>query len=195
MIGPIRIVSERSIGANTRRLEAVTGTATIDLMRENERVLAEAAESLQATPAEVPAAAARLATRGRALEDEMKALRRARLGDDAIELAASAPANAGVVVARRDGLEPNDLRDLALGVRDRSGVRAVALAGTPDDERVTLVVAVTKESGLDARGAAAAAAKSIGGGGGGSPELATAGGKRPEGIEEALEQLRELLGA
>jgi alanyl-tRNA synthetase len=195
MIGPIRIVSERSIGANTRRVEAVTGTATIDLMRETEAMLAAAAESLLTTPTEVPSAAARLATRGRALEDEMKALKRVSLGDDAAALAAEAAANGGIVIARRDGLEPNELRDLALDVRDRSGVRGVALAGSLDSERVSLVVAVTKDSGLDARAAATQAAKAVGGGGGGSAQLATAGGKRPEGIPEALEQLKSLLGA
>ncbi|MGH9172076.1 MAG: alanine--tRNA ligase [Acidimicrobiales bacterium] len=195
MIGPIRIVSERSIGANTRRIEAVTGTATIDVMRESERVLQSAAEALQTTPGEVPAAAARLASRGRAIEDEIRGLRLAQSGHDAVGLAAEAAGNGGIVVARRDGLEPGELRDLALGVRDRSGVRGVALVGAPGDGRVSLVVAVGKDSGLHAGRVASEAAKAVGGGGGGSAELATAGGKQPGGIPDALERLKALLEA
>jgi alanyl-tRNA synthetase len=72
----------------------------------------------------------------------------------------------------------------------------VALAGLAgDDGRVALVVATTKDSGLDARSTASTAAKAVGGGGGGTPELATAGGKQPDGIDDALDRLRELLGA
>jgi alanyl-tRNA synthetase len=88
------------------------------------------------------------------------------------------------------------MRELALGVRDRPGVSRVGLAGVVgDDGRVALVVAVTKDSGTDARTVASAAAKAVGGGGGGSPELATAGGRTASGIGEALDQMRELLGA
>jgi alanyl-tRNA synthetase len=124
-------------------------------------------------------------------------VRTAALGDDAAVLAEEATANGGgVVVARRDGLDPNALRDLALSVRDRPGVRGVALAGLVGvDGRVALVVAARKDSGIDARSAASAAAKAVGGGGGGTPELATAGGKVPAGIGEALDQLRAMLGA
>jgi alanyl-tRNA synthetase len=75
-------------------------------------------------------------------------------------------------------------------------VRGVALAGLVGvDGRVALVVAARKDSGIDARSAASAAAKAVGGGGGGTPELATAGGKVPAGIGEALDQLRAMLGA
>jgi alanyl-tRNA synthetase len=196
MIGPMRIVSERSIASNTRRIEAATGTATLAMMREAEETLTAAAEVLQTTPPEVVTAAQRVLARQRVLEHELAAVRGAALGVDASALAEQAAGNGGVVVAQRDGLEPNELRDLALSVRDRPGVRGVGLAGiVGDDGRVALVVAARKDSGLDARSAAAAAAKVVGGGGGGTPELATAGGKQPAGIGEALGVLRDLLGA
>jgi len=194
MIGPLHIVSESSIGANTRRIEALTGTATLERYRDTDRTLGEAAEVLKATPGEVPQALGRLAARARDLEDDLRQLRRGQLGADAASLAASAQSEDGVAVARRDGLDPVALRELALAARDRGGVRAVALAGDPGDGRVALVVAVTKDSGLDARAAASEAAKLVGGGGGGSPELATAGGRDPSGIDLALARLRELLG-
>jgi alanyl-tRNA synthetase len=201
MIGPLRIVSESSIGANTRRVEAVTGTSSLSRIRETDRTLTEAAELLRAQPADVPVAVGRLLQRQRSLEEELRDVRVDQLRHDAAELAASATASngsggpAGVVVARRDGLDPNTMRELALAVRDRPGVRGVGLVGVPSPDRVAVVVAVTKDSGLDARTAASDAAKAVGGGGGGSPELATAGGKDPSGIDEALERLRRALGA
>jgi alanyl-tRNA synthetase len=196
MIGPLRIISERSIASNTRRIEASTGTTTLEMMRAADQVLADAAEVLQSTPLDVAAAAERAQGRQRELEHELATMRVARLGVDAQSLAEEAVAGSGVVVARRDGLDPNAMRDLALGVRDRPGVKAVGLAGvTGDDGRVVLVVATVKGSGIDARTVASAAARAVGGGGGGSPELATAGGKAVAGIGEALDAMRELLGA
>ncbi len=191
MIGPIRIVSEGSIGANTRRVEAVTGAVSLAHIREADRTLLAAAELLRAQPDEVPAAVSRLVSRQRALEDELADLRAGQVGAIADQLLSSAVD--GLVIARQDDLDANELRDLALSVRDRQGIRGVGLGSVAGDGRVALVVAVTKDSGLDARAAASEAAKAVGGGGGGSQELATAGGRDASGIDRAVEVLRSLL--
>jgi len=116
-------------------------------------------------------------------------LRSEQLRGEADELAAGAVA--GAVVGRRDGLEAGELRDLAIAVRDLLGVDAVGLVGVTGPERVGVVVAARKESGIDARAAAVQAAEAVGGGGGGTPELATAGGRNTAGIEQALRKLSE----
>ncbi len=193
MVGPLQIVSEGSIGANTRRIEALTGSASLAHIKELDARLEEAAELLRAQPEEVGEALSRLLARQRALEDELRQLRAGELQESAARLAEGAVL--GRVVARRDGLDPNELRQLALLVRDRPGVEAVALAGLPAPGRVALVVAVEKGSALDAKSVAAEAAREIGGGGGGSPELATAGGRDPGGIDKAIARLEELLAA
>ncbi len=191
MIGPMKIVSEGSIGANTRRIEALTGEASLAYMTELGERLEEAAELLRAQPEELGEALSRLLARQKSLEDELKARRAGELQERVAELAAAA--SDGLVVLRLDGLEPNELRQLALRLRDRPGMKGVGLVGLAAPGRVALVVATTASSGLDARSAASAAAKEIGGGGGGSPELATAGGREEAGIEQALSVLREQL--
>ena len=193
MIGPIQVVSESSIGSNLRRIFAVTGAASLDRIRQQDRVLDRAAELLKATPEEVDAAIERLLQRQRALDDELKDTRAQAARSGASGLAAGAVD--GAVVARQDGLDQNGLKELALAVRDQPGIRAVVLVGSPDGERVALVSVVTKDSGLDARQLIAEAKTTVGGGGGGKdPTMAVAGGRHVDRIDEALEQARAALG-
>ena len=192
-IGPLQVVSEASIGSNTRRIEAVTGEASLARFRFFERAAEAASERLRTQPSDLPSAVDRLLTSQRTLEEQLRTLRGEQLRNEADALAASA--DGGRVVARRDGLESVELRDLAIAVRDHPGIEAVGLAGVTGPERVALVVAVRKDSGVDARQAAAAAASAVGGGGGGAPELATAGGRNVAGIDEALRLLSEALGS
>ena len=100
----------------------------------------------------------------------------------------------GVVVARVDGLARDDLRSLALAVRDQPGVRAVVLGGAPDGGGVALVAAASQDSGLDAGELIADAARTVGGGGGKNPDLAVAGGRDPSRLDEALDQARVAAG-
>ncbi|MGO9963796.1 MAG: alanine--tRNA ligase [Acidimicrobiales bacterium] len=197
-IGPLQVVSEASIGSNTRRIEAVTGEASLARFRSFQRSVEEASQRLRTQPAELTTAVDRLLASQRTLEEQLRTLRADELRKDADALAAAAVAAApgpmaGRVVGRRDGLEANELRDLAIAVRDHAGVEAVGLAGVTGPERVALVVATRKGSGIDARAAAVQAAGAVGGGGGGTPELATAGGRDVAGVEEALVRLAEAL--
>ncbi|MDQ3756974.1 MAG: alanine--tRNA ligase, partial [Actinomycetota bacterium] len=165
MIGPIKVTSEGSIGSNMRRVFALTGTGTLRHMHEQEQLLERAADLLRAKPEELPDAVQRTLAKQKALEDELKALRSQLARGEARGLAEAAVD--GQVVARRDGLGPDQLRELALAVRDEPGVKAVVLIGTPDGERVSLVAAVAKDSGLQAGSLVAEGAKAVGGGGGG----------------------------
>ncbi len=192
MIGPVKVLSESSIGSNLRRITAVTGAGTLQRIREDERLLARAAELLRSEPGEVPTALERVLEHQKALENELKALRGQAAAGDADALVSVAVA--GVVVARRDGLSPDQLRELALAVRSSAGIRAVALAGTPDGAKVALIVAVAPGSGLEAPALVGEAAKLVGGGGGGKGDVAMAGGRDPSGIDDALDVLRARLG-
>ncbi|HEY8523432.1 MAG TPA: alanine--tRNA ligase [Acidimicrobiales bacterium] len=191
-IGPLKIVSEQSIGSNLRRIEAVTGFGPIERLRQEEELVDRAAEALGAPADELPEAARRLRAEVKALRDELKELRRQAAGNQAVELAREAVD--GVVVARVDGTERDDLRQLALAVRQQPGIRAAVIGGVPSGGGVGLVAAVAKDSGLKAGELIAEAARTVGGGGGKGPELAVAGGRDPSRLDEALDQVRAAAG-
>ena len=194
MIGPVEIISESSIGSNLRRVEALTGTATLERLRENEGRLAHAATLLKSTPEDLGLAIERRLADLRDVQDELRAVRQASLAGEAAVLAANA--RDGAVVARRDGLSADALRELALAVRSQPGVGAVVLGGSPEDGKVTLVAAVEKGYGVEAPQLVASAARLVGGGGGGrNPELAMAGGRDASRLDEALEEARRALGS
>lgn len=190
-IGPVKIVSEGSIGSNLRRIEALTGTGPIERLRREEAVLAKAASLLGVPPDELVEGVEKRLTELKATRDELKALRRQAASGRADELAALAVD--GVVVARVDGVGRDDLRDLTVAVRDL-GVRAAVLGGAPEEGGVALVAAVTKDSGFEASALIADAARTVKGGGGKSPDLAVAGGKDAGALDEALEQVRAAAG-
>ena len=187
-IGPVKILGESSIGANLRRIEAVTGMASLDRIREERATLGRAATLLRVVPPEVPERVEKLLDDNRALADQVRALRKAGASGRAGELASTAVD--GIVVTRVDGTTRDDLRDLALAVRDSPGVQAVVLGGAPEGGGVALVAAVAKGSGLDASVLLAQAARTVGGGGGKNPDVAIAGGRDPSRLDEALEQAR-----
>jgi alanyl-tRNA synthetase len=191
-IGPVKIVSESSIGSNLRRIEAVTGTGPIDRLREEEATLAALARVLNVPVGEVVDGARKRLDEIKALRDEIKALKRQAAGDQAGDLARTA--RDGVVVERVDGLERDTLRDLAIALRDQPGIRAVVLGTAPDGGGAALVAAVTPDSGFDASGLLEEAKKLIKGGGGKDPLLAVAGGKDAGGIDAALDTVRVAAG-
>ncbi|HWD25164.1 MAG TPA: DHHA1 domain-containing protein, partial [Acidimicrobiales bacterium] len=132
----------------------------------------------------------RLIADRRHLEEQLKS--QAQAGLASIAQALVEAASDGAIAARRDGLDPGALRELALAVRERTGA-PVGIIGSPDGAKVALVVATLPGGALDARVVAGAIAKMVGGGGGGSPELATAGGRDVSEIDAAAERLGALL--
>ena len=193
MIGPIKITQETSIGANMRRVFALTGEGTLAWIAERERLLATAASLTKAKPEELPSAIERLQARQRELESELKSVRASMAAGEGKELASTAVG--GVLVLRRDGLTMDQLKDLAVSIRNEPGIRAVVLVGTPEGERVVVAAAVAKDSGLVAGELAVIAAKTTGGGGNAkAPEVATAGGKDVTKIDDALAAVRAQLG-
>lgn len=192
-IGQFRIVSEGSIGSNIRRVEALTGTASLELARQADQTVADAAEQLGVKNKNelLEVAAARMAEI-KELQKELAQIKQQVAIGQAPQLAAQAVE--GVVIARVDDLERNSLRDLAVSIRDHDGVHAVVLAGALAGSGVGLVSAVTADSPLNAGALIEDAKKTVGGGGKPADDLAVAGGKHVEQIDAALEQIRAAAG-
>ncbi|MEO9223826.1 MAG: DHHA1 domain-containing protein, partial [Acidimicrobiales bacterium] len=191
-IGPVKIISESSIGSNLRRLEAISGKGPIERLRAEEELLATAAARVGVPPSDLLSGIGKRVAELDDLRDEMKVLRRRLATARAGELA-DAGVN-GVVVSRVDGIGRDDVRDLAVAIRDRPSVRAAILGGAPDGGGVTLVAAVAPDSGLHAGELIADAAKLVRGGGGKGSELAQAGGKDATRLDEALDAVRAAAG-
>jgi alanyl-tRNA synthetase len=195
-VGPLVLVGESSIGANTRRLEAVVGDVGYQRISDLRSSLGRAAALLRTSEDEVPDRVEALLERTRSLETELGSVRDAQRGALATELVESAGdvGDHRVVVARRD-LRPDELRVLALAVASRIGSGVVALAAR-NDGKGALVVVVSDDlvsRGVDAGAIAGVAAKEVGGGGSRDPRLAQAGGPNGDGVDRALEVAREAI--
>jgi alanyl-tRNA synthetase len=191
-IGPITITTEGSIGANVRRIAATTGTGTLERLRRDARTLTEAARALGVRPDELLDGLERTLEQVRFQRKELEGFRRSAATAGAASLAAEAVD--GVVVARRDGVTPPELKDLAVAVRDQPGIRAVVLAGAPPKGGVSLIATVRRDSGLDASVLLAEASKAVGGGAPKDPLMAQGGGRHPEHIDAALDLARAAAG-
>jgi alanyl-tRNA synthetase len=192
-IGLLKVVSEASIGSNLRRIEAITGTASVELLQHDEEALAEVAELTGTTSGDVVGGVRRKLDEIKALQTELKHLRAQLARGQASEIATSA--GDGVIVRRLDGIEPGDLRELAIAVRQQPGVRRVVLMGATPSGGASLVAAVQPSEGIEAAALIKDAAKAVGGGGGGKGDIATAGGKDPSGLDEAMRIATEAANA
>jgi alanyl-tRNA synthetase len=172
-IGPFVLVSESSVGSGARRIEALTAGEAYTWLRQRER-------ELEAVRGEVER-----------LRKEAKAPKAAAAGPDV----SYRDETDGIVTAEVTAVKGAQLRDLSDQIRQQKHAQAVLL-GSVDDGRAYLVVNLDKslvERGLDAVPVAREAGKKIGGGGGGRPNLGEAGGKNPDGLEEAYEVARSQL--
>jgi alanyl-tRNA synthetase len=185
-IGQIQLVSEASIGSNTRRIEAVSALAAYRRSHEMEGALGSVATLLKTSLDDVVPSLERLVDRQREVEKEIATLRQSQLSLFAEQL--HAQSDGDVLVARVDGYPGEQLRTLAQDLQ-RRGRRVVVLAGANDD-KVAIVVA-TDES-LDAQSTVKELAALVGGGGGGSARVALAGGRDVDGIDRVLVAAKSL---
>jgi alanyl-tRNA synthetase len=187
-IGPIKIVSEGSIGANLRRIEAVTGEGALARIHDEEVQLRNLADTLRVAPAELPDRVERLLEQVKSLQDELAAERARQAGAEAATLAAGA--HDGVVVVRRDGLTPGELRTLAIATRDALGSGIVGLLGLDGEgTKAGLAVAVSKDrvdGGASAADIARDAAKALGGGTAKHADVVQGGGQNVGAIDDAF---------
>ena len=196
-IGLLKIISETSVGANIRRIDAYTGERARQWYEERWQWLQQASEALETSPDRVIAAISDLHERIRDLERKLQESEEQRALQQVDELMKQVQEVAGVKVVTGivSGVSPAVLRRLAdeLEVRLRSGV---IVLGTVDDGKVVLVSKVTKDivaKGGHAGNLVREVAKLTDGGGGGRPDFAQAGGRNPAKLQDALRKVPELV--
>jgi len=196
-IGVFKILSEGSVAAGVRRIEAVVGSEALAYIHAQEDVLQQLQAKLQSKAEQLPEQVERLLETNRALEKELAELKKQNLlgSLDALLSSAEKVGQASLVVAEVAAEDPEELRELGDRIRDRLNPVAVLL-GAKSGDKVLFVSMVSKplaQAGVHAGNVVKKAAQICGGGGGGRPDMAQAGGRLPEKLAEALEESRQYL--
>ncbi|MBT4482609.1 MAG: alanine--tRNA ligase, partial [Candidatus Latescibacteria bacterium] len=201
-IGLFRIVSESSVAAGIRRIEAVTGMHAFKLARKEHTIISELSHNINAVPRKLVGRVNILVEKVRDLEKEIKRLRtRSAFGGDDILSQAVDVRGIRVAFGRMDVADTGELKALGDTVRDKIG-SGVGVLGAAINGKVTIVVIVTddliEKHSLKAGDIVKKVAKIVGGSGGGRPHMAMAGGKYVSKLDEALNTtpavIEELLG-
>ncbi|MFZ0014790.1 MAG: alanine--tRNA ligase-related protein, partial [Acidimicrobiia bacterium] len=198
-VGPLLILTESSVGSNLRRVEALTGMAAYDHLVTLRRTLGKTSELLRAPADLVPERIEQLLERVSGLETRLESIASQRRGSVAEELAAH-PEMVGevsLVVADAGDVDGNELRQIALGVRDRIQGPSLVIVGSASNGKGALVGVLTRdlvERGLGAGDLLVEAAAELGGGGSRDPELAQAGGPEGSALQKALDTVRDQAG-
>jgi alanyl-tRNA synthetase len=182
-IGVCKIVYEGSISAGIRRIEAVTGEGALHQYQQSIDNLHKVAELLKAGEPELVEHVEKLLATQRTLEKQIEQLK-AKQATDAVRRLIS---DQTVYVHRLDGMDRQQMRLIADGIRNQKGSAVVVLAAV-EDSNVAIVTAVSKDltAKFHAGKLAGAVAQAVGGKGGGRPDIAEAGGKDPSALDAAL---------
>ncbi len=188
-LGLLKIASESGIAAGIRRIEAVVGQAALNFIAQEEATLNSIARNLKGSADNVGDKVDQLMARNRQLEKELEALKNKLASSAGSDLAANAQDINGVKVlaAKLDGADVPALRNTMDQLKNKLGSALIMLA-SDSDGKVTLLAGVTKDliGKAKAGDAVKECAPYVDGRGGGKPEMAQAGGQKPEGIADAL---------
>ena len=188
-IGPMKILSEGSIGSNIRRIEAISGTGTIGLIRSQQNLIEEASTNLGVPSSSLIEGVAKKNREIDELMLELDGLRTSVLKNSLGTLLDKA--QDGIIAEQIDGVGRNDMRDLIGSLCGSEGIKAVILGVALDSGGVALAAGVPPGSKLEASELIAESTKLIKGGGGKGKDFAMAGGKDSTVLEKAIHLARQ----
>jgi alanyl-tRNA synthetase len=195
-IGMLKVVGESSVAAGVRRIEAVTGQEAVKYVKAVESELKKAAAMLRVSPMEVSDRLEKLQKQQRDLEKEMEGLKSKLAAKDLSQLYSQIKEIKGirVVAVAVDTDDVKTLRDVGDKLRDKIG-SGIVLMGSKAGDKAMLLCLVTKDltGKYHAGNIIKEIAPIVGGSGGGRPDMAQAGGPKPENLQQALDRLREIL--
>jgi alanyl-tRNA synthetase len=195
-IGVLKIVSEESVAAGVRRIEAVTGETALAHYQHQAHTLRELASKLNVPEDGLLVSVEKLSQTAKQLEKDLGAQKRKGALDQLDTLLAQAQTIRGVkaVIGEVENVDRDGLRQLVDSLRQKLGSGVVVL-GMLDGDKVALIAGVTKDliAKVHAGKLIQALAKQLGGSGGGRPDLAEAGGKDTAALKTALKDVPNLL--
>jgi alanyl-tRNA synthetase len=194
-IGLFKIISESSISAGVRRIEAITGEGAVTQFQQSADALHRIAGILRVAEPELIEHVDRLLADKRNNERQIDQLK-TKLAQSAVrdlELKAKQKNEAKYLISQVEGLDRQQMRTLADALRNKwkSAVIVLASIDSNDAGAVSMVAAVTKDltQRIQAGKLVGTLAQAVGGKGGGRPDMAEGGGKNPDALPQALEQL------
>jgi alanyl-tRNA synthetase len=197
-IGLFKILSESSVAAGTRRIEAVTGTGVLEQIRKANETLALLSEALRSKPEELVEAIEKLTESEKKLRKQLEAQQMKRAASEASDLVGQAREVKGVrvVAARVEVTDRSAMRQMVDDLRAKLQSGVIVLASVADG-KVALIAAVTKDltGKLDAGKIVKQAATYVEGSGGGRKDLAEAGGKNPSKLDESLQAVPGIIAS
>ncbi|MGA2026029.1 MAG: DHHA1 domain-containing protein, partial [Syntrophobacteraceae bacterium] len=195
-LGVFLIIQETGIAAGVRRIEALAGRHALEYINRHRQVLNHAAEALKAAPWEVAERIDKILAQQRQMEKELEAFKASAAGRRSADLFDQTEEIAGVkvLVTQVQADNPKILREINDKFKEKF-TKGIAVLGAVSEGKVFLLAGVTQE--LTARLHAGNLIKEIvtevGGSGGGRPDMAQAGGNRPDKLEDALHLAEKLI--
>ncbi len=199
-IGYFRFLHESSVAAGIRRIEAVCGGAADKLLREEKEIVREV-KSLFGQTNNPVSNIKKLMDEKKALEKELEKVQMANSGALLDDILTNIESVEGISISKGEipGADMATLKQLGYDALQKANEGRVIVLGSKDEEngKVFLMVAVTNDlvSGKNLKAGALVGklGRMVGGGGGGQPNLATAGGKNPEKLSDALTSVKEII--
>lgn len=197
-IGLFKLVSEGAVAAGIRRVEAVTAETAIEWLHNQQKVLQQSAEFLKADSNSLVEKIQQLQDKAKRTEKELQQLKDKLAAQAGSELVKQANKINGVnvVVQKLENVEVKSLRTMVDDLKNQLE-SAIVVFGTVADEKVNLIVGVTKDlsSKVNAGELVGAMAQQVGGKGGGRADMAMAGGSEPQNLDNALKFAEEWIQA
>ncbi len=195
-IGFLKIIHESAIAAGVRRIEAVAGREAVRYVHIIESGLKHVAGLLKTNPSDISERIEKLMKHQRDLEKELEGLKGKLAAKDSSDLLDAIKKIKGIPVLATmvDAADVKTLRDFGDKVRDKMG-SGIILLGSQADDKAMLLCLVTKDltDRYHAGNIIKEIAPIVGGSGGGRPDMAQAGGSKPENLKQAIERLQELV--